>query len=477
MLSETELHDVNNAVIFYYRLTSKPGIPRYFKSTLTIMKLRVQLQCKNLHEYLRELSPDILDKLYNHPATCLAVYRELPSLAKNYVMRMLFLDQPLPQAAVALWVKKDSQKDHDECVSVLAGLRLWHSQQLQGGLQGYILNPVFKDNLRIALLGGGRAWADEGSTLGPDRHARDIESLDRYAMERWEVILHFMVGSPSAAVSQDLAQLLVQAGLMKSEAGEAPYITSAGFQFLLLDTASQLWYFTLQYLKTAQLSYTEWRDNVLVSRNTSVFRQQRKSRRYYPTRLAITLAAGVTTSSPSSSSSSSSSSNLASTPSTGDAGFIVVETNYRIYAYTNSELQIALVALFSEMLYRFPNVVVAQVTRESVQQAIANGITAQQIIHFLRTRAHSVMHKQTPVLPPTITDQIRLWELERDRLQFTEGVLYNQFLSQADFEVLRDRAQGLGCLVWQDVAHRVMVVTPQGHSEVKRFWKRQKSHT
>ncbi|MEQ2223054.1 General transcription factor IIH subunit 4 [Ilyodon furcidens] len=50
---------------------------------------------------------------------------------------------------------------------------------------------------------------------------------------------------------------------------------------------------------------------------------------------------------------------------------------------------------------------------------------------------------QTPVLPPTITDQIRLWELERDRLQFTEGVLYNQFLSQADFEVLRDRAQSI----------------------------------
>lgn len=79
-----------------------------------------------------------------------------------------------------------------------------------------------------------------------------------------------------------------------------------------------------------------------------------------------------------------------------------------------------------------------------------------QIIHFLRTRAHPVMLRQvphtylffshlilkimmgwpltglhsvfilisvlqTPVLPPTITDQIRLWELERDRLQFTEG--------------------------------------------------------
>lgn len=39
-----------------------------------------------------------------------SIDRELPSLAKTYVMRMLFLDQPLPQAAVALWVKKDSQK-------------------------------------------------------------------------------------------------------------------------------------------------------------------------------------------------------------------------------------------------------------------------------------------------------------------------------------------------------------------------------
>ncbi|KAI1902445.1 hypothetical protein AGOR_G00044830 [Albula goreensis] len=474
------------------------------------MKLRVQLQCKNLHEYLRELSPDVLDRLYNHPATCLAVFRELPPLAKNYVMRMLFLDQPLPQAAVALWVKKDSQKAHDECVSVLMGLRMWHSQQLQGGLQGLVLNPVFKDNLRVALLGGGKSWADEGSSLGPDRHPRDVESLDRYALERWEVILQFMVGSPSAAVSQDLAQLLIQAGLMRSEAGEDPCITSAGFQFLLLDTPSQLWYFTLQYLNTAQsrgmdlveilsflfqLSFsTLGRDYSVEGMSESlqtflqhlrefglVFQRKRKSRRYYPTRLAITLAAGVNANSTPSSA-------LGSTPGTGDSGFIVVETNYRVYAYTNSELQIALVALFSEMLYRFPNVVVAQVTRESVQTAIANGITAQQIIHFLRTRAHPIMLKQnlapsrtdiSLVLQssPTITDQIRLWELERDRLQFSEGVLYNQFLSQADFEVLRDRAQGLGVLVWQNAPHRMMVVTPHGHSEVKRFWKRQKSHT
>ena len=48
---------------------------------------------------------------------------------------------------------------------------------------------------------------------------------------------------------------------------------------------------------------------------------------------------------------------------------------------------------------------------------------------------------QTPVIPATVTDQIRLWELERDRFKFMEGVLYDQFLSQSDFELLRDYAK------------------------------------
>lgn len=33
-------------------------------------------------------------------------------------------------------------------------------------------------------------------------------------------------------------------------------------------------------------------------------------------------------------------------------GYIVVETNYRVYAYTESNLQVALLGLFTELLYR-----------------------------------------------------------------------------------------------------------------------------
>lgn len=33
-------------------------------------------------------------------------------------------------------------------------------------------------------------------------------------------------------------------------------------------------------------------------------------------------------------------------------GYIIVETNYRVYAYTDSDLKVGLVALFTEPLYR-----------------------------------------------------------------------------------------------------------------------------
>lgn len=64
-----------------------------------------------------------------------------------------------------------------------------------------------------------------------------------------------------------------------------------------------------------------------------------------------------------------------------------------------------------------------------------------QIIHFLKSHAHPELLKKSPVIPSTVSDQIRLWELERDRFKFSDGVLYNQFLSQADYELLRNYAR------------------------------------
>ncbi|KAH7983463.1 hypothetical protein HPB52_012221 [Rhipicephalus sanguineus] len=116
-----------------------------------------------------------------------------------------------------------------------------------------------------------------------------------------------------------------------------------------------------------------------------VYQRKRRSGRFYPTRLAINLASGL----------------KETTLRSFEAGYIMVETNYRVYAYTNSQLQVALLALFCELLYRFPNLVVARLTRESVRQALRSGITSNQIIKFLRMYAHPEALKQANTRDPS----------------------------------------------------------------------------
>jgi len=132
--------------------------------------------------------------------------------------------------------------------------------------------------------------------------------------------------------------------------------------------------------------------------------------------------------------------------------------------------------MFTQFLFRFPNLAVGVITRDSIRQALRSGISAEQIISFLKMHAHSQMIKSTNnvnnPLPPTVVDQIRLWELERNRFTFSDSALYNQFLSQRDYEVVRDYAQELDCLLHSSDQKRTVVVKSSGHDEVKKFWKR-----
>lgn len=66
---------------------------------------------KSIREYIASLPPTIIERLYGKSsANCLAVFRELPLLAKHYVMRLLFVEQTIPQAVVSSWLKQDSLK-------------------------------------------------------------------------------------------------------------------------------------------------------------------------------------------------------------------------------------------------------------------------------------------------------------------------------------------------------------------------------
>ena len=440
----------------------------------------------SLREFLLSLKPSVLQELYGHPAACLAVFRDLPSLAKHFILRLLFIEQPIHQSMVSSWVTKTSQTEHDEAVKVITELKLWNS--VPGALPTWILNDVFRKGLKSSFLTDSVPWMMTPLT-STDKHAKDIASLDVYSLERWEMVLHYMVGSkqttsPRDRVGQDTMSTLTNGGLITQadhESSGHTMITADGFQFLLLETCSQVWFFMTKYLESVeakglnivsclsflfQLSFASL-GRVYSTEKLSpdllvflqhlrefglVYQRKRKDGRFYPTRLAVDLFSGLQD-------------NKKTNSKT-----VIVETNYRVYAYTDSPLQVALLGLFTEMHYRFPGFCLGVLTRESVRSALKSGITAAQIINFLSKNAHPSMN----TVPQTIADQIRLWEKERDRFQFKPGHLYSQFLSQGDFEILRNYARDSGFLVWDTPSKRAMVVSQEGHEDVRLFWKRHK---
>lgn len=149
----------------------------------------------------------------------------------------------------------------------------------------------------------------------------------------------------------------------------------------------------------------------------------------------------------------------------------MVETNYRVYAYTSSALQIATISLFVTLQTRFANMVVGLITRDSVREALAKGITADQMISYLTSHAHPEMKKAVPVLPTTVIDQIRLWEMERNRLRITEGSLYLSFGREQDYREALNYASTLDYVIWNSNEKKMFVLTTEGHEYVRAWIK------
>ncbi|KAI8362599.1 RNA polymerase II transcription factor B subunit 2 [Blakeslea trispora] len=454
----------------------------------------------NIYEYLETLPTITFMRLFEKPATCLAIFRLLPSLGRQIVMSLLYMEASLPVADIHTWVNKEGQKKLAESLLKLSRLRILEQRD-----QVLIMNTTFRQEFRNALTGGGTQQSFGLPYASPDKHAVDIHFLDNYATTQWEAILHYMVGtSLTKKPSRGVLNLLERSKLMQtsSETGQLQ-ITNKGFQFLLQDVNTQVWAFLLQYLDMAevlqmdlvevlnflfQLGSLELGENYSVETLTQtqlqmledlrdygiVYQRKKVSKRYYPTRLATTLTSGnaalagttiVNTNEPLNAST------MADTEQ-ADQGFIILETNYKIYAYTDSPLQIAVLNLFVQLQSRFRNMVTGLITRDSIRNALMKGITAEQIIYYMQSHAHPQMRKKYPVLPLTVIDQIRLWEMERNRLKPTNAYLYHEFNMQADFDAAEKYAKDLGVLLWSNPAKRKMTIAESGHESVKGFVKR-----
>ncbi|QPG74923.1 hypothetical protein FOA43_002261 [Brettanomyces nanus] len=561
-----------------------------------------------INEYLDNLPEAVHSQLYRSPETCLAIFRLLPSLAKFYIMTLLFQETAIPYADLNRWIKPQKATGHHrnankiyqnesikrlKALNLLKEIRKKVKHPTTGKLTTIVfvqLNPIFRQSFRDALTGFRdgiprdqsekiaetieEAEAESEKTLetssvssssGPSlenlfatKFKITVGFLDSYCLAKWENILHFMVGSkikhyPSIgvltllrysglmelpsdrrhrqSVDADEDNFVVDDHYIDGERGppsgeelKSLLITKNGFQFLLQDINSQIWTLLLQYLKMSEklmmnpvdvlnfifmlgslelgegypikvLSDTQLImledlvDYGLIFYPKSENSEDTKGRIFYPTRLATSLTSESTKFKTASTVLNEQISNTDS-----NQGKIIIETNFKIYCYTTSPLQIAILNLFVHLKIRFANMVTGIVTRESVRGALINGITADQIITYLESHAHPGMVKKAEekyakkmefetsignsytadqikyeVLPPTVVDQIKLWQLELDRIQTFKGYLYKDFANDFEFEKLLSYGEEIGVIVWRDKIHRKFFVTSDGNAQLIEY--------
>ncbi|KAF3806830.1 RNA polymerase II transcription factor B subunit 2 [Colletotrichum gloeosporioides] len=496
-------------------------------------------QSLQLADYLEKLPGTTFRKLYLQPSTAFAIFRRMipplgiqPSPAKTIVMAILYMPKPMLLEDLDLWVKPDSRRQKDQAISTLRSLHILQitvpSKERPQEMQ---LTTNFKASLRLALEGGGHHNSFGVPSTLPVPPEITIPFLDRYARRKWDDILHYIVATVNPG-SADLSgpkssvkNLLVAGQLVRRQQG-AVGITQAGFTFLLQEANAQVWTLLLLWLdatdhaqdsagmeSTDMLSFlfllaslelgraydtnalTEERRNMLPSLMDFglIYIPSHKPQQYFPTRLATTLtssssalrSAGAGFSAALAAASgpgpNGSGSRNGATPGSGSeetrSGSIIVETNYRVYAYGQTPLQIAVLSLFCKLKLRFADMVSGRLTRNSIRNAVERGITADQIISYLASHAHEQMHRfaavrSKPVLPPTVIDQIRLWQLETERMTTTSGFLFRDFDSPREYEDIAGYAAEIGVLTWRN--DKLGMFFASKHEQIRDYLKLRK---
>nr|UXY87090.1 TATA binding protein of transcription factor IIB-like protein [Cryptomonas sp.] len=108
---------------------------------------------------------------------------------------------------------------------------------------------------------------------------------------------------------------------------------------------------------------------------------------------------------------------------------LVVESNYRIYAYKNNDFLNMLLLQFSDLLYNLPNLFVGEITKGSINRAIKKGISSKNIIGFIEKNLHEICKN----VPQTVVNQIRGWELQQKKTSISDSLMIFRTLKELDF--------------------------------------------
>lgn len=383
-----------------------------------------------------------LQLAYSSPAVVLGIFRHISLKAQHFLMIFLFLDRMDEKSLVKF---ASSPTEADEVLQELKSLMLY---TCTGG--NISMHAEVQKQLKAML--NGPILCTLRTKSKPDKRKPTIEDIYKITQNNWKNLIDYLIGLRER-VSVSILRLLLHSGLVYQSGQEFPK-TSECFRFLLKPQSIQIEFLLKHILaassdkvKTAvflfNLSLAELgRDYSTKDTNRGIiedlteigllFKCKQRSKRYYVAPPLI----GLLTDS--------------SKPIPVTEKFLIVETNFRIYAYTQSDLHIVLLSYFLKLEYRLPGLVVGFLTRDSVCDAFKEGLNANQIVDFLKNHSSSV--------PQNVSEQLYLWEKERNRISEYESYMLEEFADTSLYRSTLNFAQGSGAYLWDNYDRRVIIL-------------------
>ncbi|KAL0284124.1 UNVERIFIED_CONTAM: General transcription and DNA repair factor IIH subunit TFB2 [Sesamum angustifolium] len=391
---------------------------------------QVKIVARNFMDMVASLPAMKLDKLYENSFICEAILRSLPPLAKKYVLQLLYIDGPVTAKWLEEWVLADGISKHRVAVDRLIQLRILTETVERKKEATYLFNPTFQRNLQKHILHGG-VLPREPMPSNIIARLPSLEDLDAYAVQQWELFLLHLISSSEAEKSTNISSSMMkvfQRGLLsQKDDKEPPKLTESGFQFLLMDTNAQLWYIVREYINNCEDLGVDTADLISFLLELS----------FHITGKAYNL-------------NTLSDIQRSIIKDLADLGLVKLQQGRKESWFIPTKLA----------------------TNLSI--SLADTSSRKQIISFLQQNAHPRVAERTPSVPENVTDQIRLWEADLNRVEMTPSHLYDEFPSRDVFDAACDFAREYGGLLWENSKKMRLVVKAEIFTQMKEFLRRQK---
>jgi len=392
--------------------------------------------------FFQFVEPQVLSKLYQAHATILTLFRNLSPLARHYILRLLLIE--------GYEVERDSLKNfvlpqhlpfHHEAVHTLKSLRILfeqhHERDTLRSRNVIALHPMIKKPLK-AILSGQTEFKTH-----PLLQSQNIVKLRKKSTKNWHQVIRCVCGLEmiDKPTSRDVKQLVQDIGLLNHQGMK----TAAGFQFLYQNLHSQIWRIMMGFIKMSEKRCWQKHDVINFLFQTSFhpvgsvlpinsLTPTQKSFIKDLANLGFVFLLGKKYYSPSQYCKFLTSTPATTTNEENEKGYIIVETTFRVFAYTSSPMQINLLSEFCQLKMKLPNMVCGYITKEKVLNLLERGISVELILSYLKDYAHPQLQQKTPILPINVTDQIKLWHIERNRLKMTSSYKIEGFPDEKEFK-------------------------------------------